>query len=104
MSYIFLILASICNACMDTLSFHFFNSVFCSLNPNFWNPNYSWAFEKLIPFTKYRVDAWHLFKSAMIVFFCLAIVFFNGKLWEFIILGCVWNLTFNIFYEKILKQ
>ena len=104
MSYIFLILAAIFNAIMDKLTHHFSASIFKSKNPKFWNPNVSWQYVTFLPFTRYRADAWHLAKSAMIINICLSICFFNGKWWEFVIFGTVWNLTFNLFYNKILKN
>lgn len=97
---IFLILAAVCNALMDTLSHHYSSSIFKYKNPQFWNPNVSWQYAKFLPFTKYRVDAWHLAKSAMIIFLCFAIDFS----WKGLILGILWNLTFNCFYNKILKK
>lgn len=58
-------------------------------------------------------DAWHFLKSLMI--FCLiALPFFyegmfhmfGNKPWniaiDYMILGLVWNLTFNLFYNKLL--
>jgi hypothetical protein len=104
MSYIFLAIAAIFNAIMDTLTHHFSTSVFKNKNEEFWNPNVSWKFATFFPYTKYRVDAWHLAKSAMIVNICLAIVSFNGNWWEFFILGLLWNFSFNIFYNKILRN
>ena len=102
-SYIFLALASICNSIMDTLSHHFANSIFEHKNPKYWNPNVSWMFANYLPYTKYKVDAWHLFKSAMIVFICLAIVFGNKlNIIDFILLGTLWNIVFNIFYNHLL--
>jgi hypothetical protein len=60
-------------------------------------------------------DAWHFFKSLMIVLLCSALVFhdlditFFGKEWmnlctELLIYGTVWNATFSLFYETILKR
>jgi hypothetical protein len=104
MSYLFLILAAICNAFMDVTTHHFNYSIFKDKNPKFWNPNESWKYVNLLPFTRYRADAWHLAKSAMIINICISIVFFDGYWWEFFIFGTVWNLTFNLFYNKILKN
>jgi hypothetical protein len=104
LTYIFLILAASCNAIMDTLQHHFSTSIFKNKNPKFWNPNVSWQFVNFLPFTKYRADAWHLAKSVMVINICISIVFFNGYWWEFFIFGTVWNLTFNLFYNKILKN
>ena len=102
-SYIFLALASICNAIMDTLTHHFGYSIFKNKKEEFWNPNESWKFVNFLPFTKYRADAWHLFKSSMIIFICLAIVFANKlNIVDFVLLGTLWNIVFNIFYNHLL--
>ena len=94
---IFLILAAACNALMDTLQHHFSTSIFKSKDEKFWNPNVSWQYVTFLPYTKYRADAWHLAKSSMIIFLCFAIDFS----WKGLILGILWNLTFNTFYNKI---
>ena len=102
-SYILLALASICNAIMDTLTHHFGYSIFKNKNEEFWNPNESWKFVNFLPFTKYRADAWHLLKSAMIIFICLAIVFANKfNIVDFVLLGTLWNIIFNVFYNYLL--
>jgi hypothetical protein len=115
LTILFFILAAICNACMDKLAWHFHKSVFNKLDPNFWNPNVSWRTAKIIPFTKYKLDAWHLFKSAMIIFICIAwaIAFCYGKssinnfcfvLALIAFAGLIWNITFNLFFNKILSR
>jgi hypothetical protein len=102
-SYLLLALASICNSIMDTLTHHFSQSIFRNKNEEFWNPNVSWKFAFYLPYTKYKVDAWHLLKSAMIIFICLAIVFGNKlNIIDFILLGTLWNIVFNIFYNHLL--
>ena len=115
----FIILAAICNAVMDKISFHFENSIFNGLNKYFWNPYWSWKNKyvnqnpyygrrkflgiKLAPtFT----DAWHLFKSIMIVFMILAVVFYNPIvciLVDVIIYGIVWNVVFNLCFNHLFK-
>jgi hypothetical protein len=115
LSLLFFLLAAACNACMDKLSFHFHKSIFNNLNPKFWDPSISWKYAKIIPFTKYKIDAWHLFKSAMVVFICIAwaFAFCFGKsninnFWFVLGLiafaGLIWNITFNLFFNKILSR
>jgi hypothetical protein len=99
MSILFIILAAICNAVMDVLQFHFHTSVFKYMG-KLWNPDISWKVAKMLPFTKYKLDAWHIFKSMMIVFLLFAMYGFS---WWFVVGGIVWNLTFNLFYNKILR-
>ena len=104
-TYIFFALAAVCNAVMDRIenSIQFNQSVFNRLNPEFWCKTISAHSVKFIPFTKYRLDAWHLFKSLMIIFIVLAIIFYNPFIYvlDFVILGIIWNLVFNIFYNKV---
>lgn len=131
-SIILIMLAAICNAVMDTITHHWEESVFDKPTGEitdydfWWNPEYSWInkyhnrdTEKPIKkicfglFDKPFTDAWHTFKSLMICFLMLAVLvawlseppFLN--VWWFclafyIFLGLVWNLTFNLFYNKIL--
>lgn len=123
-SLIFLCLAAVCNACIDTLEFHFDKSVFnyYRWNLNWWNPTYSWynkykgrnpqkGLRKWLWFDVPCVDAWHTFKSLMIVFICLSIAFADGiysnpKWYSYIVIvvmfGTIWNLTFNLFYNHLL--
>lgn len=116
LSLLFFLLAAACNACMDKLSFHFHKSVFNKLNPNFWDPSVSWKYAKFVPFTKYKIDAWHLFKSSMIVFICISIMiafkggvyvdnsFVYNKIVLFLTMGLLWNGSFNLFFNKILSK
>ena len=119
LSFICWVLAALCNSVMDTITHHWWGSVFNSpkYNEAFWNPD-SKKNPYVIPHTKYKVNAWHLLKSAMIVLFSisniciylfgtLTIQFFNiwitiGVL--LVIHGLLWNLTFNLFYNKILLK
>lgn len=81
-------------------------SVFSRYNPKWWSKIVSWEYVKFLPFTKYRPDAWHLAKSGMILFLCLAIVVYDPKgirVVDFLIFGAAWNIVFNVFYNKIFK-
>lgn len=123
--YILVILASICNAIMDITAHKFHRSVFKKLNPQYWNPEISWKnkyvdgdsnkgrvkwflnFDKPVQLT----DAWHLFKSLMIIFLCGAIgvaCLISLPIFEsfiiFLTVGVVWNLVFSLFYHKFLLR
>jgi hypothetical protein len=126
-----LILAAICNAVMDTSTQHYPVSKLSKLNPLWWDGSISWK-NKYVDgdYNKGRVkwflglnkpvqltDAFHLFKMLMIVFICLSIITFNKCLvivgceyhwYSFLILlgiyGTFWNITFSLFYNKILKK
>jgi hypothetical protein len=121
-SLTFWVLAAICNACMDTLAHHYYTSIFykpSNINNakwiSFFNPDISSISAYTLPYTKYKVDAWHLFKSSMIIFLALSITFawMSGppllNIWWyylgfFILLGIIWNGIFNIFYNHLLLK
>src|SRR5688572_9293791 len=101
-SLFFFSLAAICNAVMDKLQFHFYTSIFQDKNPRFWNPELSWRYAKIVPFTKYKIDAWHLAKSLMIIFVaCASAVLIleveDGAWWclpvALVMYGATWILT-----------
>ena len=71
MSLVFFILAAVFNAIMDKLeNENFYTSVFKNLNEKFWYKRESWKYAKKI--FGYKIDGWHLAKSAMIICLCLA--------------------------------
>jgi len=128
LSFLFLIMGSVCNAIMDTISHHYDTSIFKDLkNRGWWDPIISWknkyihgepsigrvkwyfGLDKPVQLT----DAFHFFKMLMIVFICSGIVsalYSNISLeWYsfFIFLlgyGTAWNVVFSGFYDKILKK
>lgn len=100
-------LAAIFNSIMDALEEgHFQTSIFRNLNQKFWYKSESWKHAKRI--FGYPIDAWHLSKSAMII--CLLAIAANyitpfPYYWlNFISLGGMWNLLFNVFYNHIFKK
>lgn len=120
-SLLFWCLAAACCAVMDTLQHHFYSSkiYYMRRKPTqsyWWNPTYSWynkykgrnpknGLRKWLWFDVPFTDGWHTFKSLMIVFICLSIVTFKPLFnwWiDFTLFGLVWNLIFNLFYNKIL--
>lgn len=128
-SLTFVVLAAICNAIMDVSLFHYYYSILTKLSSRWWNGANSWAnkyidndpskgrrkcFFGLLNLPVQFTDSFHLFKSLMIVFMMCAIAFapkniFGIENWIFysviiIIFGTAWNLTFNLFYNKILRK
>jgi hypothetical protein len=103
---ILFVIAAMSKAVADTLQHHFSISIFGKLNPKFWDPAVS-STKKLFWITKYRLDAWHLANSAMIVFIVLFGVYvkqiFPFKALDVIFYGLLWNGTFDAFYDHILK-
>lgn len=104
LSSLFIILAAVLNSLMDIFeNENFHKSIFNDLNQKFWYKRESWKYAKKL--FGYKFDAWHICKSLMIICFCLALVFYKpifGYI-DILFYGALWNLTFNIFYNKILK-
>jgi hypothetical protein len=121
---LFVVLASICNAVMDVISFHYDKSIFSKYNKNFFNPQFSWMNkykkmgDKTIDLDKRRkffwfinfpvqfTDLFHLSKTFMIIFLGLSAVFYTNKnewYFDLFLFGYFWNITFSIFYNKILR-
>lgn len=102
----FVIVAAICSAVADSVeNEHFFDTVFKSRDKSFWYKRESW--NKAGQIGHYPFDAWHLAKSMMIVFLSLAVVSYENYFrWyvDLIIIGIVWSVTFNIFYNHIFKS
>jgi hypothetical protein len=105
---------------MDTSVHHFHKSIFSNLEKYWWNGEISWKnkytfcapelgrknfFGINIPVQ--ITDAFHFFKMWMIIFICLSIVFyipiFNWWI-DLCVLGTCWNVTFSLFYNKILLR
>jgi hypothetical protein len=103
---ILIILAAFFKAVADVLMFHFETSVFKWKDPRWWNPNISWKYVGFIKFTKYRPDAHHLANSLMIVCFITAIPFCPDFSWWKVVIGggVLYNLVFNLFYNKALRK
>ena len=117
-SLIFLSLAAICNAVMDVVSFHYWDSIFFKLSKHkWWDPKVSWMnkydeygkrkkwlwglINKPVQFT----DSFHFFKMLMIIFIIIAIVTYKGmELWYYLPLSYVaWNGCFLLFYRYIFR-
>lgn len=105
-------LAGFCNSVMDVLDDHFHDSVFSGLNERFWNKAVSWKNHigknwllqtVFIGFT----DAWHAFKTAMIISITAAVVFYrpivSGAL-DGLLLYLAFTITFEFFYTIVLRK
>lgn len=103
---LFIALAAMLNALMDRVENENFSaSVFRNLNPKFWYKRESWKWAKQIG--GYRLDAWHLAKSAMLVLLITAAVAYSKVInWyiDVVVAGGVWILVFNLFYNKIFHR
>jgi hypothetical protein len=82
------------------------NTRFRDLEQSFWYKRESWNKAKKI--FKYKFDAWHLGKSAIIFCFVGAVVLYRpmtgSKLFDFCLLGYFYNLFFNGFYNQIFSK
>lgn len=107
LSIIFLILACFFNSVCDAVeNENFHESIFKNLPKQFWAKRESWKYTKKI--FGYRLDAWHISKSLMIICFVLAGIFFDLPVekWQDVALylvvgGLVWNGCFWLFYKKL---
>lgn len=128
-SLIFWIIAARSNALCDTLAHHYSTSIFSDKSKypeQIWNPKLSWVNKYIdgdqlkgrvkmkvfgIEFNKHvsQTDAWHYYKSLMIVCICMSIALHPSVNWYFIIAdfigyGLIWNATFNYYYNKKFKK
>lgn len=127
-SILFLALAAACNASMDVVSFHYDKSIFKNLKRQYFDPSLSWRnkyikgnpdygrktiFWTMVTLHPAFTDFWHLMKSLMVIFICIALLFplehciknnYFNLISLFVIYGFIWNMVFNLFYNKILKK
>ena len=130
LSILFLSLAGICNAIMDSILFHWDKSIFKGSKLEWWaNPEVSYKnkwknhsnsedgekFPGSSTIFVWVTDLWHFAQSFMITFFVLGVLFYDGivvikgyplvsLLIDFVILKGVFSLTFELFWGKILKK
>ena len=120
-------LAGTSNAVMDTLSHHFYVSIFRGLNPQFWYPEISWknkyeadAQGNLLMPLKHKTflglpipdsftDAWHIFKLTMVILICIGggVAAYQPSLTgnlglDILSLYLSFNVAFSLFYNLIL--
>ena len=104
MTIIFLILAGILNAIMDTLQDHFGTSIFSGFNPQIWNPAVSWKNHSGKGFLIETVfvmftDIWHLAKFLMIMCICLACIYGEFNPVNIAIYYLAFTCSFTLFYS-----
>ena len=121
MYIIFIALAGLAEAVMDTIQFHYSISIFNKFNSEFWDPAISWknkykggepaAGPKFWGSTTFFVgitDAWHLFKLLRNLLLFIAIFFlaynycgFWLVLLHVIIARVIYGFSFTIFYKSL---
>lgn len=102
---LFVALAAMFSAICDLLeNENFYESVFKNLPERFWYKRVSWKYAKKI--FGYKIDAWHLSKSAMIICIALAAVYCPnwGGMFILIIFGTEWIVCFNLCYNKFFRR
>lgn len=109
LALVFMILAGILNAFMDTIEEgRFGRSVFKDLDPKFWYKWQSWKYAKRIG--NYPIDAWHIAKS---LWWCCVpataiAYYFTGPMFNWIldfpVMGFTAMVTFNLFYNHIFRK
>ena len=119
MSIIFIILASMCNALMDTLSTRYDVSIFRNFkNQQFWDWRISWknkwkhgdirngeSFFLSSTMLSALTDGWHLAKGLMLGFISLAVVMYVPMygILDACIFCIVWGITFEFSYNKLFR-
>jgi uncharacterized membrane protein AbrB (regulator of aidB expression) len=107
---LFFYLAGNFNAVMDTITHHFYTSVFRYFDPTFWNPNESWKKKNFLGWMDF--DAWHIAKFLMLFSFCFGFIFLiqnhtqliTGKWYfDFGLMCLAWAVGFEINYTKVLR-
>lgn len=110
---VLIFIASFFSAMADAVeNENFFESIFKGWKKSFWYKRESWKTAPRI--FGYKVDAWHLSKSAMICCLLLSCVLYSPVVEvfaeyrlnvcaDFILAGSIWNIGFNLFYHKIFK-
>lgn len=99
---ILIICAAVFKAFADTVDHHFDTSVFRRLNPKFWDRDISSTKARKV--FGYKLDAWHISMSCMVVSMILAAIFHMPAYpWymELMIGAVLWNGPFNICYNHI---
>jgi hypothetical protein len=110
-TYLFIFLASFCNAMCDTMCFNEFNSLFTHWG-SFWSPWKSATIRKKILGT--TLDGFHLFKFIMILFIAIACINYSQVLPKINIFGTrlyldipalfiIWGIGFET-SRKIFKK
>lgn len=106
MTLTLIIIAAFSNAFMDTVeNENFYESIFRDFDERFWYKRTSWKYAK--KFFGWKLDAWHIAKSIMIISLVGCIVSYKKIITPFVdffVLGFLWNVLFNLFYNKLFKR
>ena len=100
---LFLALAAIANATMDTLKDHFEKSIFKDMNKFFWHPSESFNAKPLF-LGIVELDAWHICKYILLAFLFLFAMCYKPILpymLDYLAMFFWWGLWFEAFYSFI---
>ena len=118
----FIALAAIFNSMMDIVSFHYQESIFMNYPKltQFLDANFSWQnkyknrdykqgrrFFGSTTFLVWLTDGWHLFKCAVLLCFCIAIVFYKpltNPILDIFIFYVWFGIIFEFFFAYVLKK
>lgn len=118
LSLILIFLAGVCNSIMDVLSFRYEISRFDKLENDKWfNPSISWKNkwkdgdskkgERFLGSSTvfvFLTDAWHFFKTLMLLLIAVSIIFYKPMINSYIdiiIIYGTFTVTFELFWSKI---
>lgn len=105
LSYLFVFLAAICSALMDTFIFRVDRSVFKKIGVKKLSPFYTFYTAKTF-LGLFKLDAFHIVKLIKIVLIILAVYFYTPLFgfYDLIILWLSWFIGFELFWAKILYK
>ncbi len=117
-SPIFVLIAGIAKAIMDTLQFHFSNSIFANLNKQWFDPSVSWENKYTMArwFPDTFTDCWHESQAVFLFFIFAAMIFFQpifnywklprwvNLILDLILLRAIFGFGFVLFYNFLLVK
>ncbi len=103
---LFVLLAMVMNAGMDSLKHSYATSFAKNWNEQFWNPAISHTNKYTSKLPDALTDGWHLLKMLMLGFMMIAMSWnatggILTDLFLFIVYAVVWNVPFNSVYYKL---
>lgn len=109
LSYLFWVMASVLYGGVTTINFHAYKSIFRSLpNQRFWSMELSNANPIYIPHTKYKIDAFHVGQTLMIIAFYFSGYFhkdITNHWWNIPVELCIycalWVVPFNVSINQL---
>ncbi len=103
---LFVLLACLCNAGMDSLKHSYETSFAKNWSEQYWNPAISWLNKYGTKLPDALTDGWHLLKMLMLGFMMIAMSYGVTPEWYydlflFIVYAIVWNVPFPYMYYKL---